>query len=147
MSAPSFNRPGVSDEFLTFAGVEFVTEPPDALFRIPYHDREGRRTGHYRVRLKEVRPDGQKYDQPPDTGVHVYFSHIPVSPCTRLWLSEGELKCLSMQECGNSTIALPGLHCYLNDQNGNPQILPALFEAFDSFGLRKSFSLVTLIRF
>jgi hypothetical protein len=128
MSPSFFKRPGISDEFLNAAGVELSTEP-DVHLRIPYHDREGRRTGHYRVRLKQIRPDGQKYDQPPDSGVHVYFSHIPLSVCSRLWVTEGEFKALSLCEAGNPTIGLPGLHCYTRDQNGNPQILPELFEA------------------
>ena len=42
----TFNRPGISDEFLRAAGVEFVTDPESHL-RIPYYDREGRPTGHY----------------------------------------------------------------------------------------------------
>ena len=79
----TFNRPGISDEFLMAAGVEFVTDPESHL-RIPYYDREGRPTGHYRIRLKEARADGQNYDQPAGSGVHVYFPHIPLSVCQRL---------------------------------------------------------------
>ena len=129
MSFGPFNRPGISDEFLIAAGVEFVTDPPDALLRIPYHDREAHRTGHCRFRLKETRPDGQKYDQAPNSGVHVYFSHLPLFPCDRLWMTEGEMKSLSMWEAGNPTIGLPGLFCYVRDEQGNPQILPELYDA------------------
>ena len=124
----TFNRSGISDEFLMAAGIELLTDPESHL-RIPYYDREGRPTGHYRIRLKEVRANGQKYDQPAGSGVHVYFPHIPLSVCQRLWVTEGEFKALSMWESGNPTIGLPGLHCYTRDGNGNPQILPALFDA------------------
>ena len=128
MEMENFNRPGISDEFLKAAGVESLTTPEPRL-RIPYHDRTGRLTGHYRDRLEKVRPDGQKYDQPSGSGIHVYFPHIPLSVCQRLWLTEGEFKALSMWESGNPTIGLPGLHCYERDENNNPQLLPALFDA------------------
>ena len=128
--------------------MEFVIDPPDALLRIPYHDREGRRTGHYRERLKEIRPGGQKYDQPPGSGVHVYFSHLPLSPGVRLWVTEGEFKALSMWEAGNPTIGLPGLHCYTRDQNGNAQIFYRRFGTPCNLSIpRRLFSWVTATRF
>ena len=63
VSASCFNRPGISDEFLTAAGVEYRTQPEPHLW-IPYHDIDGKRTGHWRARLQQPRPDGQKYTQP-----------------------------------------------------------------------------------
>ena len=78
---------------------------------------------------KRFGPTGRSHDQPAGSGVHVYFAHIPLCVCQRLWVTEGEFKALSMWEAGNPTIGLPGLHCYTRDGNGNPQILPALFDA------------------
>jgi Protein of unknown function (DUF3631)/Domain of unknown function (DUF3854) len=124
----SFNRPGISDAFLEAAGVTFSDDLGGHL-RIPYHDRGGQRTGHYRVRLKEVQANGQKYAQPVGSGIHVYFPHIPLTKCSRLWVTEGEFKALSMWEAGNPSIGLPGLHCYTRDQNGHAQIVPTLYEA------------------
>lgn len=63
-----FTRPGISEEFLQAAGVHLVEEP-EPRWEIPYHDRQGKRTGHSRSRLLQVRPDGQKYDQPPGSGI------------------------------------------------------------------------------
>ena len=110
------------------AGVEFVIDPESHL-RIPYYDREGRPTGHCRIRLKEVRADEQRTINPREAERMSDFPHIPLSVCQRLWVTEGEFKALSMWEAGNPTIGVPGLHCYTRDGNGNPQILPALFDA------------------
>jgi hypothetical protein len=124
----NFHRPGISDEFLLAAGVRLVEEPEPQL-RIPYHDLEGKLTGHWRSRLLKVRVTGQKYDQAPGSGMQVYFTHLALQQLNRLFLTQGEFKTLAMREAGFETIGLPGLHCYCRDTNNNPQILPALFEA------------------
>jgi hypothetical protein len=121
-------RPGISDQFLQAAGVHLVEEP-DPQLRIPYHDRQGKRTGHSRSRLLKVRADGQKYDQSPGSGMQVYFSHLPLEICPRFILSEGEFKHLALRESGFQGCGLPCLHCYSRDINNNPQILPDLYEA------------------
>jgi hypothetical protein len=122
------HRPGISDEFLRAAGVEELQEPEPQL-RIPYYDYRGVLTGHWRSRLLEVRATGQKYTQAPNSGVHVYFPHLPLEPCSRFFITEGEFKTLALREAGYQSCGLPGLFCYTRDANNNPQILPELWEA------------------
>ena len=125
----NFHRPGISDEFLQAAGVHLVEEPEPCL-RIPYHDREGKQTGHFRERLFKVRTNGQKYDQAPGSGIHVYFSHLRLEkPCPLFVMIEGEFKHLALREDDFQGCGLPCLHCYSKDNNGHPQILPELYEA------------------
>lgn len=123
----TIHRPGISDAFLTAAGVHYVTEP-EVGTKIPYYDRFGQPTGHYRIRLEQVRPNGQKYWQPPGSGYQVYFSHRPLNVSEELYGTEGECKTLAMVEEGYQSIGLGGLYGYTNE-NGNHQVLPALYEA------------------
>jgi hypothetical protein len=120
--------PGISLEFALAAGLEERVNPELHLL-IPYHNRYGIRTGHYRWRLYKVRPDGQKYYQKPRSPYVPYFCHLPLEPCKTLYLVEGEKKALSLREAGFQTIGLPGLCCYTLDANGHPQILPELHDA------------------
>jgi DNA polymerase I-like protein with 3'-5' exonuclease and polymerase domains len=124
----TFSRPGISDEFLMAAGVEFVADPEPQL-RIPYHDIEGKLTGHWRARLQHPRLDGQKYTQPAGTDSPVYFTHLPLVAGDILYGVEGEFKSLSAAEAGFQIIGFPGLHSYTRDLNGNPQVLPGVWEA------------------
>ena len=112
------NRPGISSAFLQAAGVHWVEEPEPEL-RIPYHDRQGRLPGHYQSRLQYPR-NGQKYTQPAGSNYEVYFSHLPLTTCQRLWLSEGEFKALCLIESGEQTLGLGGLACYEKDEQGQP---------------------------
>jgi hypothetical protein len=122
------SRPGISQEFLQAAGVHLLQEP-EAQLRIPYHDFKGVRTGHWRSRLLNVRATGQKYDQPPGSGLQVYFCHLPLTPGPKFFVTEGEFKALALCEAGYMACGLGGLHCYTRDINDNPQILPALWDA------------------
>jgi hypothetical protein len=74
---PFLQRPGISQEFLIAAGVEYL-ETPEPQLHIPYHDVRGVLTGHWRSRLKQVRITGQKYDQPAGSKSEVYCTHIPL---------------------------------------------------------------------
>ena len=119
-------RPGISDEFLRAAGVEVIPTGEHSL-RIPYRDCNGKLTGHCRWRLR--RPvAGQKYDQPPDTGSHVYFHHRPLSEAKTLYGSEGEFKSLALAEAGCETIGFPGLHCYTRQEVEGEELAPVLLK-------------------
>ena len=65
-----FTRPRISEEFLQAAGVHLVEEP-EPRWEIPYHDARESGPG-IRRGLVEVRPDGQKYDQPQAAVIQVY---------------------------------------------------------------------------
>jgi hypothetical protein len=120
--------PGISEAFAQAAGLEQRFEPEPHLF-IPYHDRNGKRTSHFRWRLHNKRSNGQKYYQEPASGYIPYFCHLPLQLCKILFVTEGEKKALALADAGWQTIGLPGLSCYQTDANGNPQILPELHEA------------------
>jgi hypothetical protein len=120
--------PGISEEFARAAGLEERAHPEPHLF-IPYYDRNGKLTGHFRWRLYNKRANGQKYYQRPDSGYIPYFCQLPLQLCKILFLVEGEKKALSLAEAGWQVIGLPGLSCYQKDADGNPQILPDLYEA------------------
>jgi hypothetical protein len=120
--------PGISEEFALEAGFEERLNPEPHLF-IPYYDRNGKLTGHYRWRLYNKRANGQKYYQKPGSIYLPYFCHLPLVRCKILLLTEGEKKALALAEAGWQVIGLPGLSCYQKDADGNPQILPALYEA------------------
>jgi hypothetical protein len=120
--------PGISEAFAQAAGLEERVDPELHLF-IPYHDRYGSLTGHYRWRLYKVRSDGQKYYQGPGSPYVAYFCHLPLEQCEILYLVEGEKKALALREAGFQTIGLPGLCCYTLDANSHPQVLPELHDA------------------
>jgi hypothetical protein len=124
----TFIRPGISDEFLFAAGVEVLSEGAYSL-RIPYYDWLGHPTQHNRWRLRNPLPD-QKYYQEPDSGSHVYFTHLPLAPAPKLYATEGEFKCLALREAGFQAFGLPGLHCYTHEDPDIPPILlPGILEA------------------
>jgi hypothetical protein len=123
--APSI-RPGISDEFLKAAGVEVISEGPYEL-RIPYRDWTGELTGHCRWRLRHS-VAGQKYDQPPDSGSHVYFHHRALSESKTLFGSEGEFKSLALAEAGCEAIGFPGLHCYTRQEVDGEEQAPVLLK-------------------
>jgi hypothetical protein len=126
-------RPGISDEFLLAAGVEVLADS-DYSLRIPYHDWLGKLTKHNRWRLRKPLPD-QKYYQEPDSGSHVYFSHLPLITAPKIYFTEGEFKCLSLREAGFQALGLPGLHCYTHeDPDVPPILLPGILEALQVTG-------------
>jgi DNA polymerase I-like protein with 3'-5' exonuclease and polymerase domains len=128
-------RPGISDEFLFAAGVEVLPQGQYSL-RIPYRDWQGNLTSHNRWRFRNPLPD-QKYYQPPDSGAHVYFSHLPFRPGERLYITEGEFKALAAQEAGLQAFGLPGLHCYTHEDPDIPPILlPGILEVVQSTGAK-----------
>src|SRR5215469_7356520 len=99
--------PGISEQFLKAAGVEERTEGSEPHLFIPYHDRTGNLTGHYRRRLFNPKPDGQKYDQPVGSAYEAYFCHVPLKKSNFLFLTEGEKKALALAEEGLPVIGLP----------------------------------------
>ncbi len=127
-AAPSEpKRPGIGAETLRAAGIHNTAL---RYVEIPYHDLHGQRTGFSRWRLAHERPNGQRYDQPPSSGVHVYFppgfkDHAPGGD---LCICEGEFKALALKEAGYKAIATPGIVVYMNDATGEPQLLPGIFE-------------------
>jgi hypothetical protein len=54
-------RPGIPDVVLL--KVAGVTSHPDGTLVIPYFGLDGNPSGFYRMRLAQIRPSGQKYDQ------------------------------------------------------------------------------------
>ena len=129
-------RPGISDPFLFAAGVEVIPEGEFSL-RIPYYDWQGKLTGHNRWRLRNPLPD-QKYHQLPNSGVQVYFSHIPLTKTDILYVTEGEFKTLSLLEAGYIALGLPGLHCYTHDDPDIPPVLlPGILEAIQLSACRR----------
>jgi DNA polymerase I len=121
-------REGISDEFLTAAGVRVLPADSPRKFEIPYRDWQGKLTGHFRWRLRHPLPD-QKYGQDPDSGYHAYFNHLPLRPDPELYLTEGEFKALSLAEAGFQVIGLPGLHCYTHpDPEVPPVLLPGIVD-------------------
>lgn len=119
-------RPGISDTTLASAGVRFTDFPEPGSIEIPYFDAAGQPTGFSRWRLPRPKPDGQKYYQQPNTGVHVYFPPGGVKPSGRLILTEGEFKSLSLAESGYETIGLTGLYTYTRTQAGIATLLPGI---------------------
>jgi len=124
-------RPGISNDFLRAAGVEVLTNGPYSL-RIPYRDWNGKLTGHCRWRLRQPKA-GQKYDQRPDSGAQIYFSHQPLREDKKLYATEGEFKSLALAEDGHQVIGFPGLHCYtlktVEEDESSPVLLPGIKEA------------------
>jgi DNA polymerase-1 len=120
--------PGISEAFALANGLEERLKPEPHLF-IPYHDRHGKLTTHFRWRLYNKRADGQKYYQAPGSGYIPYFCHLPLECCKTVFLMEGEKKTLAVAEAGYQSIGLPGLSCYQKDADDIPQILPELYEA------------------
>jgi hypothetical protein len=120
--------PGISETFALAAGLEERLEPEPHLF-IPYHDRSGTLTGHYRWRCYNKRANGQKYYQEPGSPYVPYFCHLPLQCCKNIFLTEGEKKELAIAEAGYQAIGLAGLSCYQHDANNNRQIIPELYEA------------------
>jgi hypothetical protein len=118
-----FNRPGVSDQFLTQAGCHQVGADECVRlygFRaegiaIPFLHANGspitdNDRPFARVRLYQT-TDEQKYHQRPGSGVHIYVPQTFVqSPkFSRLILVEGEFKCLALAEEGYTALGLCGL--------------------------------------
>lgn len=117
-----FNRPGVSDQFLTEAGCVHVGEN-DCLknfgFRaegiaIPFHHANGspimdNDRPFARVRLYSA-TDSQKYHQNPGSGIHVYIppTLAQSQKRSRLILVEGEFKSLALAEAGYAALGLCG---------------------------------------
>ena len=140
MSGTPFARPGISDEFLAAAGVEYREHPEPHLW-IPYHDLDGKLTGHWRSRLQLPRPDGSKYTQPAGTDAPIYFTHQPLITGEILDGVEGEFKTLAGAEEGYQIIGFPGLHTYTRDANKQPQVLPGIWEAVRRVGPREFYSI------
>jgi hypothetical protein len=95
MSATDFpHRPGISDDFLTKAGLTVLPDPER--LHIPYHDIDGVPTGHFRDRFKNavVGDDGkpQRYSQPFESGMHAYIPPFPLAKGEDLYITEGEFK-------------------------------------------------------
>jgi hypothetical protein len=123
-------RPGISDETLKKADVKTTDYPEPGSIEIPYFDATGRPIGFSRWRLVRVQANGKKYHQEPKSGIHVYFPPGGLHPSSRLILTEGEFKTLSLYESGFETIGLPGLYTYTNDQQaGTPELLPDIHAA------------------
>lgn len=122
-------RPGISDfVLLTIAG---VVRHPDGSLEIPYYDLAGNPIGYSRTRLPHVRSNGQKYDQPKGSGVHVCLppqlaelldtntgAIIPPGSCI---LVEGEFKAYALVCERIPAIGLPGLYACkaVRDENGD----------------------------
>jgi DNA polymerase-1 len=129
MSTADFpHRPGVSDDFLTKAGVTVLPNPER--LHIPYHDIAGKPTGHFRDRFKSpvTGTDGkeQRYSQPFESGMHAYLPPFRFTKGEDLYVTEGEFKALSLCESGYNAVGLPGLFCYCDGA-----ILPGLAQAVD----------------
>lgn len=118
-----FNRPGVSNQFLTDAGCAHVGADECVKlygFRaegiaIPFRRADGSPAMHAgkpfaRVRLYQA-TDEQKYHQRRDSGVHIYvpptFAQSPKG--SRLILVEGEFKALALSEAGFAALGLCGI--------------------------------------
>src|SRR5689334_8007366 len=89
-------RPGISSDTLVLAGVRFSDFPEPGSIEIPYFDVYGQAIGFSRWRLPNIRPNGQKYHQMPNSGAHVYFPPGGIKKSTQLTIVEGEFKALSI---------------------------------------------------
>ncbi len=133
------NRPGISRETLEKAEVYFSDYPEPGSIKIPYFDSLGAPTGFSRYRLPKVKPNGQKYYREPGSGVHVYFPPGWLKKLAQLFLSEGEFKCLSLEESGYQIIGLTGLYTYTRNQAGVPTLLPEIQTALSKTGVDEVF--------
>jgi len=124
-------RPGIAPETLAACGINLVNSPEPGSIEIPYYDIEGRATGFKRWRLPKERPNGQKYHQLPNSGVHVYFPPFGSPHCTLvdLVITEGEFKSISLREAGVLSIGLPGFSTYTRGEDGEAKLLPGIREA------------------
>jgi AAA domain/Domain of unknown function (DUF3854) len=121
-------RPGIPDVVLwKIAG---VIQHEDGSLEIPYYDLDGNPIGYSRTRLPYVRANGQKYDQPKGSGVHVCLPPqladlldtntgdvLPPGSCI---LVEGEFKAIALACARAPAIGLPGLYACkaIRDENG-----------------------------
>jgi hypothetical protein len=122
-AAINFNRPGVSDEFLTTAGCSHIDENGCARLygfkaagiAIPFRTMRGEpildgEKPFARVRLYDA-TDNQKYHQRPDSGVHIYIppGFAETVKGSILVLVEGEFKAAALSEAGRAALGLCGL--------------------------------------
>lgn len=135
----SVKRPGISDGLLISAGIKVSDYPEPGSIEIPYWTVDGEITEFKRWRLPSVRTNGQKYHQEPSTGVYAYFPPGFFRRRTEnlfslaehsVVLVEGEFKALSLLELGVYVIGLPSFNVYLNDENGNRNLLRDLQVTF-----------------
>jgi hypothetical protein len=112
-------RPGISPDTLTRAGVKLSDSPEPGSIEIPYFDVVGQPIEFSRWRLRTIRPNGQKYHQMQNSGVHVYFPPGGINKSPQLVIVEGEFKALPIFELGMPVIGLCGLCAYKRDKEGN----------------------------
>jgi Domain of unknown function (DUF3854) len=134
-------RPGIPDVVLL--KVAGVTSHPDGTLVIPYFGLDGNPSGFYRMRLAQIRPSGQKYDQPAGSGSHVY---LPVRvnelldhntgriiPPGSLMLVEGEFKAIALACEKVPAVGLPGLYACkaIKDDNNRTIATEVLADLLD----------------
>ncbi len=121
-------RPGISEATLEAAGIRFSGFPEPGTIEIPYHDMEGKPTGFCRYRLPKERADGQKYHQAPGSGTRAYIPPqlVTMGKGGHLVIVEGEFKALSLIDSGIKAIGLPSFGTYVNDAEGEPQLLDGI---------------------
>ena len=129
-SAPVIVRPGISLDTLAMAGVRLSDFPEPGSIEIPYFDVDGQPTGFSRWRLRSARPNGQKYYQKSNSGVHVYFPPGGIKENPEMVLTEGEFKALAIFESGMQVIGLCGLYVYKRGAEGDKRLLPEIGQAF-----------------
>ncbi|HWN96912.1 MAG TPA: phage/plasmid primase, P4 family [Methylomirabilota bacterium] len=134
--AVHFNRPGVTDEFLTLAGCHHVgADECVSLYgcraegiAIPFSSLDGRPIvdngkPFARVRLYTA-TELQKYDQPAGSIPHIYvptnFRELPRQ--ATLILTEGEFKALSLAESGFVAVGLCGINGAMRDGKLNGEL-------------------------
>jgi hypothetical protein len=69
---PPVRRPGITETTLVAARV-YYSDYPEPSYAITYWLSDGTATTWYRYRILYPGPDGAKYWQEPNSGVHVYF--------------------------------------------------------------------------
>jgi P4 family phage/plasmid primase-like protien len=147
-------RPGILDVVLL--KVAGVTSHPDGTLVIPYFGLDGNPSGFYRIRLAQIRPSGQKYDQPAGSGSHVY---LPVQvnelldhntgriiPPGSLMLVEGEFKAIALACEKVPAVGLPGLYACkaIKDENNRTiatEVLDDLLAVIKAKGIRRVYFL------
>lgn len=100
---------GLSYDIIEEFGLEY-DEHFDSI-RIPYRDGLGR-IRSYRFRLFNPSPGFGKYHTPRGNGVHLY--NIRDAEEHTVWITEGEIDCLTLKMYGFNAVGVPGAKAFMD---------------------------------
>lgn len=144
-SRDSFNRPGVSGDYLTAAGCHHVGEgesiqlygfKPEGI-AIPFPSLVGQPimdNGKPYARVRLYTPtESQKYHQRAGSQTHIYIPHNfrEMVRGSTLVTTEGEFKAMALAESGIAAVGLCGINGALRNVDGETKLHPELVQVLE----------------